>query len=72
MGTIETKLFTVRRAADELHVCERTVERMAEDGRLSGRRPVGREGERVPLLLWGPEVMALADAKRRVASLLES
>jgi hypothetical protein len=60
--------MTRRAAADELACSVRSVERMVVDGVLHSYQPqAGRREQRVPMILWAPEVKELARARRRVA-----
>lgn len=51
-------------AAQLLAVDPATVSRMIGDGRLRSYSPVCAPDETAPILLWLPEVAALAEARR--------
>jgi hypothetical protein len=51
-------------AAVMLGVDPATVSRMAADGRLRSYSPVSAPEENAPIIMWLPEVAALAEARR--------
>jgi excisionase family DNA binding protein len=60
--------MTVAGVAQFMGVDRRTVERMITKGTLTGHKPYGADGEKVPYLIWRDEAITVRNARVRLAS----
>lgn len=60
--------MTVAGVAQFMGVDRRTVERMIAKGTLTGHKPYGADGEKVPFLIWRDEAITVRNARVRLAA----
>lgn len=60
--------MTVAAVAQFMGVDRRTVERMIAKGTLTGHKPYGADGEKVPFLIWRDEAITVRNARVRLAA----
>lgn len=59
-------LLTLRKAGEVIGVSEGTIRRYIKDGRLGVYTPMGCKGEKPQPLVFQPDVMDMAAARRKV------